>query len=231
MPEIVVDRDSHRPNSRWQNDLSGWLIYEHRNVYHGERPMPILDDFPGNFGIQRKLDSADGLSLEVGITLPDSHPAERWRVETAFWNEGKTRIDTIDPAYVHGGQTFVFKTASSTGSPASANYDIPPLTPIRPIGLRIRSESIASGAKEVSDTDARTRWRISELIVRRHVLYRIDARSDFRETVLGDDQWFVVGDNVPLSVDSRTWGSVAGSQMIGRIDSVSVPLSALPTGK
>ncbi|MCL5110736.1 MAG: signal peptidase I [Chloroflexi bacterium] len=36
-------------------------------------------------------------------------------------------------------------------------------------------------------------------------------------TTLGDDEYFVMGDNRPNSMDSRSFGSVRGDQIIGRV--------------
>jgi signal peptidase I len=45
----------------------------------------------------------------------------------------------------------------------------------------------------------------------------LNRDDDFPEYHLGEDEYFVLGDNRRVSVDSREFGPVGGGQMIGRV--------------
>ena len=46
---------------------------------------------------------------------------------------------------------------------------------------------------------------------------RLSFLGDFEERVLGDDEYFLLGDNRPQSSDSRYWGPVQEHRIIGRV--------------
>ena len=62
--------------------------------------------------------------------------------------------------------------------------------------------------------------------VHRRVRYRLRRRDavDRYPLTLPDGQWFVVGDNVPVSIDSRTYGPIAGDSILGIVIGRSSPI-------
>jgi hypothetical protein len=66
----------------------------------------------------------------------------------------------------------------------------------------------------------RLKFTVSELAVYRDIYYTPQAEglppAEERVT-LGDDAYYLLGDNSPISVDSRSWGGVPGRLLLGRL--------------
>jgi hypothetical protein len=60
----------------------------------------------------------------------------------------------------------------------------------------------------------------ADLEVRRRVEYRLRRRDDqdIYPVTLGPGQYFVLGDNVPVSIDSRDFGPVSADQILGVVN-------------
>jgi hypothetical protein len=115
------------------------------------------------------------------------------RLTVAFWSEaGNVAAERT----LIGGEAFCvsyFDGATSEGLPVAAS---------QPVAIRIE------GAATLRD-----------LKIERLVEYRLNPRS--RSAIyplrLGADEWFLVGDNVPVSIDSRDWGAIPVDQIFGRV--------------
>ncbi|EMI57014.1 signal peptidase [Rhodopirellula sallentina SM41] len=281
LPTVPVDVDLHREETRWSvasekggsdhlarvrdadrswvmTSVEGLLIYEHRNVYRGDRPVRVLDDYPGNLGIDRRLFPAGRLSTSFVLTAEvaasggnelvarnESEPLEV-DVSTGFWTDegiqvqhGTTRLIPGEEVQVHrrwdGAVTGTTTGAGVADGDAMRRRFQPHLSATRPIGaflarrLRFeRSGSTASSASTAaSPKNSHVILRIRDLRVQRDVEYReatnprntpsIATRFPLADATwqLGADEWFVVGDNVPLSIDSRHWGAVHSAEIAG----------------
>jgi len=142
---------------RWQNRFIRLVDPMNQSqCVHGERPMPDSRRLPqAKLRHSAKTRFADGPVVGVGITLPDSHPARRWRVERVLGTKERPASNTIDPGHnVHGGQTFgVPKPPPRPFACIRQLRTFPGLTPIRRSGLpNPNRKSIASGARRCPDT-------------------------------------------------------------------------------
>lgn len=218
LPWMLVDDDSRRAESRWAsqgqskiesqpwtryrpghwsvtgNAEGPWLLYGHRSTRRGNLPAPVWDDYPFNVSLARKLFEVDRLRLR-GRSSTDFHG------EVAFWSGNGT---VMAKCVVAADQDF---SISYFDGVASAGL---PVVSAQPVAIRVTRGTAA----------------LTELVVERLVEYRLrphDDRGNY-PLELGPDQWFVVGDNVPVSVDSRQWGPLSVSQLIGRVESRNPPV-------
>ena len=60
--------------------------------------------------------------------------------------------------------------------------------------------------------------------------YATGATSDFKEYILGDDEYFVMGDNRNNSLDSRTFGTIKKSDIIGKTNIILFPFDHFKVG-
>ena len=115
-------------------------------------------------------------------------------IEVAFWSR---------EANVLAAQSIKhrepFKISFANGTPA----DDLPVTREQPVAIRIAGDDAA----------------IELLTVQRDVEYRINPQHDRRLYPLRipAEHCFVVGDNVPFSIDSRHWGPVQVGRIRGRV--------------
>ncbi|WP_419194458.1 S26 family signal peptidase [Novipirellula herctigrandis] len=211
---LPVDYDSHRKQSRWQPQLSrsgwtrsegkwrftppsasnanDWLIYHHQAVYDQMRAAAVMDDVPINVDESRRMAFVDRMA--IGIT---SNAHSHATVEVAFFIDGETR--TTNPVII--GESTIIRCDQASVSHGNAALE---LADVAPMAVRVTS-GIAS---------------FDELNLFRSVEYRLrkyDDQSVFPIT-LGPTEYYIVGDNVPASVDSRNYGPIADSQILGIIE-------------
>ncbi len=79
----------------------------------------------------------------------------------------------------------------------------------RIIGLPGETVHIDRGRTSISKSDGSTVILNETYVVAEDATYTLD-------TTLGEEQYFVMGDNRPRSSDSRTWGPLPRNDMIGR---------------
>lgn len=187
-------------DGRWDYESTGrppWLIYRHRNSYRGQAPSPVWDDYPFNVSLSRKLFEVDRLRLHGRA---ESAFAGRF----AFWTSaGNVLIER----HIESGEQFTVSCFDGVAT------DGLPVSPHRPIAISMDDPSAS----------------ISSLVIERLVEYRLRPRDDASPYPLrlGPNQWFVLGDNVPVSVDSRQWGPVSGDHLIGRVEARDPPTRPL----
>lgn len=209
LPQFLVDDDSRREVSRWSSEqtdslwqrtdgrrwgwtgpsMSPWLIYHHKSVYDQDRPSRVWDDYQINVGLDRKLYGVDRLQLDGTI-----HGQSPTTVMIAFWSSAGNVLGTIS---VSEDQTL----AASYHDCESA--DNLPVTAEHPIAIRV-----AAGP-----------FLFESLKIQRLIEYRLRPGDDRDRYPLpvGPGQCFVLGDNVPVSVDSRDIGLVPISSIVGLV--------------
>ena len=209
LPRFLVDDDTRREVSRWSSpqtdsawqradgrawewngrSMSPWLIYGHKSVYDNDRPSPVWDDYQVNAGLDRKLFSVDRLELAATIRCQST-----MKLEVAFWSNAGNVLATRS---VRNGQTLVVsyhEGVSADDLPVSAEH---------PIAVRVAAGPFA----------------LESLTIDRLIEYRLrphDDRDGYPLAV-GPGQCFVLGDNVPVSVDSRDIGLVPISRIVGLV--------------
>jgi type IV secretory pathway protease TraF len=209
LPQFLVDDDSRREVSRWSSEatdspwqrtdsrrwrwtgpsMSPWLIYNHKSVYDHDRPSRVWDDYQINVGLDRKLYGVDRLQLDGTV-----HCQSPTAVLIAFWSGAGNVLGTIS---VSKDQTL----AVSYHDGALA--DDLPVTAEHPIAIRV-----AAGP-----------FTFESLKIQRLIEYRLRPGDDRDRYPLpvGPGQCFVLGDNVPVSVDSRDMGLVPISSIVGLV--------------
>ncbi len=194
---IDVDIDQHRSESRWVRASeprdSDWLVYHHQSVYEHLRPSEIYDDYPCNVDVIRPLEPVDQLAVTLSL-------AAAARVDVAFFSNAGTRLAT----------RHLVANESLTISVGHAELaDSISLTPQTPIAIRVRDEQ---GQDEQGQ-----RVTLNDLCVRRSVEYRLRRRDSeaMYPLTLKQDECFIVGDNVPISVDSREFGPLSMDHIVG----------------
>ena len=212
IPWLLVDDDKRRERSRWStrdannrkhvhwareqdgrwgfSSSSGarpWLVYGHRSSGRGDLSSPVWDDYTYNVSLSRKLFPVDRLRLR-GTANSDV------RLTIAFWSEAGN---------VAAERTFVKGEAFCVSYFDGTMIEGLPVTARQPVAIRI-------------DGDSAT---LRDLKIERLVEYRLNPRSirALYPLRLGANEWFLVGDNVPVSVDSRDWGAIPLDQVLGRV--------------
>lgn len=205
LPEFVVDADALRDHSRWESTQSPlswnrspdrewnsngdgtWLVYRHRSVHDHDRISAIMDDYPGNLDLQRKLFPVDRLVL-----TGDAHADTPVRLTVAFFSERGSRSMevTLD-------ETGSFRAEYRNANP-SENL---PVNEEQPAAIRVDGAPVD----------------LSGIVLSRMIEYRVRPHDDLTQYPLTvpPDTIFVLGDNVPVSVDSRDYGPVEISNLRG----------------
>ncbi len=199
---LPVDLDDHRARTRWSPDTRDeerhwtlrshdtgtdplWRIYAHASVYDDDRPSPVWDDYGANLGLVRPLEPVDRLILGGQVVTASDDAVLR----VAVWNADQTDVKLIAGASFEVTPRPADDERPSLGV-ASSDEENPPLAPETPIAIRLVSGSAV----------------IANLSIFRPILYRVRRRDDVLRypMILAPDRFFVLGDNVPISIDSRS---------------------------
>jgi len=195
--ELSVTRSDNCFRLESSSSAAVGLVYHHFAVHNEMRPDVIRDDVAGNLNETRLLLPVERIRLSM--TAEASLPSE---IEVVMEIGDQTRwIRRSLPA---GVTCAVFDSAAGELFSQRSSMTMPLPTATSPIAVRVSSGAIV----------------LSNLIVERPLVYRIPPRHADRwqwPIKLGDDEYFVLGDNVPLSIDSRHWGPISGQRIVGRI--------------
>lgn len=212
LPRFLVDRDDRRSKSRWspdateptwmrtpdrqwsigQFDQTRWLVYQHQSVYDQNRPSPVWDDYPFNVGLQRKMYGVDRFCLE-GRAIAEGSVS----LDVAFWSRDGNLLASLEATADQRFRVSCRDARPGTDLPVSAD---------RPLAIRVADGPVT----------------LSGLTIHRWVEYRLrpfDDRTPYPLTV-PPDQCFVLGDNVPISVDSRNIGTIPLANIVGLVQSI-----------
>ncbi|WP_345682576.1 S26 family signal peptidase [Novipirellula caenicola] len=195
---IDVDIDRHRSISRWARatdpEFSDWLVYHPQSVYEHSRPSEIYDDYPCNVDVIRRLDPVDQLAVSLSLSVAAT-------IDVAFYSADGTRVATRNLA-ANELATFSVGTSSMVGTDEPQSTIS--LTSKTPLAIRVRG---AAAARDI----------VEDLRVRRSIEYRLRSRDSVAAypLTLKQDECFIVGDNVPISVDSRDFGPLPIKSIVG----------------
>lgn len=205
VPVLLFEMDKRRKLSRWRGDGwqrsqqriwtsigHDWLVYHHRSIHQRNQPSCIWDDYPYNVGLSRKLEPARRLAWNANVVC-----TERGRLEVVFWIDGRMVgvICDVD------GQCEL-----NISSDDAVVVEAAPVSAERPVAIRVLKGSV----------------QLSCLQLARQIEYRLrphDDRSHY-PIRLGSKEYFVVGDNVPVSLDSRDYGVIQERDIKGRVELV-----------
>lgn len=203
VPPLLFEMDNRRELSRWRGkgwqrneqriwtpEAQGWLIYHHRSIHQRNQPSSIWDDYPYNAGLSRKLQPATRLALKAKVACKGQA-----QLEVVFWIDEQMLGVTCE---VNGSCDL------SISSDDAVAVEVPPLSAKTPVAIRVLEGSV----------------KLSCLQLARQIEYRLrpyDDRSRY-PIRLGSREYFVVGDNVPVSVDSRDFGVINERAIKGRVE-------------
>ena len=170
-----------------------WLDYHHFAVHDAMRPDVIRDDVAGNAAEVRSLVPVDSLSVTF-----EAIATESTEIEVAFnIGEASAAVRRKLPP----GTRFQ-RVNSDEAEPTNESA-----LPLVPISIRLLSGNAA----------------LSNVVVWRPLRYRIDPRIAAKQNWpirLSENEYYLLGDNVPLSIDSRDWGPIPRRRIVGRIYAV-----------
>ncbi|WP_182867413.1 S26 family signal peptidase [Rhodopirellula sp. JC639] len=200
LPPALVAVESQPDHWGRSDAAANWLVYGYRNPYQAGRITAVVDDYPINRSVRRILNPVDRLVVQIrpraGIPTPRSNPS----VAVSFYDP----LHCIVATATRSGQAR-YRDARPEVAVASAEREalVAALDAAHPIAVQL---------------DQRQARRYT-LRVFREIEYRDDQPSgqvDYPIT-LAADEVFVVGDNVPVSVDSRAVGPLKQSAVLGRV--------------
>ena len=188
-PRVLIDRCTKiNGDSRWKLDRDGWYRYHHIAVYDAGLKSQIYDDYPCNVEVVRKM--VPVTDLVVRFRSKSSVAVD---ATVAFWTEDGTYQS---PVHINP-ETCIDITTSEARIRSALE-----LTASNPIAIHVnQNRSLVNWSL----------WRTVEYRLRRN------DDSQHYPITLDDDSFFVVGDNVPISVDSREWGPITRHQIRGRV--------------
>ena len=174
---------------------SDWLVYSPGLHPAKKQDDPIWDDLPFNIGNSRKLFPVDRLRIS-GVSLNDAV------VKFQFWT---TECPRQLQRNLAAGESFSLSCYDASEL-SKEDKERPMVAMNRPLAI-----SCANGIA-----------RLDEIKVERLIEYRMRPHDKNQYPItLGESEYYLLGDNVPLSMDSREWGPMPEALLIGEIDQFS----------
>ena len=200
MPWLLVDDNVRREKSRWTGSgiNKDWKIYHHASVHDHDQSSAVMDDFPCNVSLARVLHPVDRLQVRGRVKIDEVH-----LLQVVMWTSyglvyKQESLGAADPPFEYAAEDLSITQPDSW----------PHLTESTPIAIRV-----------VGVRNSTLKSAFSDLQVYRGLEYRLRQRDDLSvyPMSLDKDEYFVVGDNVPVSVDSRNWGPIRRDQIMSRV--------------
>ena len=203
LPTLTFELDHRRSQSRWsgqgwdrsdqriwESSDAGWLVYHHRSIHQQNQPSVVWDDYPYNVDVNRKL-----------------QPANRFVFKAEVMCEGEAVLEVV---FWLKKQAFsVVQTVTAAADLAVSSDDVTAVSRSAvndqcPVAIRVLKGSV----------------HISRLELARQIEYRLRPQDDrtWYPIQLGQGEYFVLGDNVPVSVDSRDFGVISSDTIKGRVE-------------
>ena len=209
-----------------------WLTYHHWRGFHhqGGRTdeFPIEDSYAFNQAINRSLVAMHDLFLQIQLAAPiEGEFAIRvWRGEN--FSEVRFAASQVlvvtSPPNVQPAEFALPEALHRIRTIEVSSFDSKLQVAINGKGVFVKDLPLVE-AEDVPATKysfqigARNyAAKISRLRIFRDIYYRnlVDAPADGFQ--LGEHEYFLLGDNVPVSIDSRQWpAAVRRSEILGRI--------------
>ncbi len=185
--EAGFDAEADAENS----SRSSMLRYGHRAAYNRLKPDRVRDDYAANANESRRLREVDRLGLRVICCVERPATMQFWH-----WRSSGTQVVTRQLSIGQHQLCIDWQAAQSIDS-SSIDAE-------HPLAITIDHGALSLGAIQVV----------------RPLFYWLDTRHPQAvklPLVLGGDEYFVVGDNVPLSLDSRHHGPVNRRDLLGKV--------------
>jgi signal peptidase I len=194
------DREWKWNGNKWKCDVDGNRSATLRFTCPIDEPL--MTDMPYNNGVTQRLFPVKRLAISARMRLADGA-----RLLVAIGGDSFTFSEVGEAElelYAYGRTPQVFL----DGRPVErlTNVAVPPrLDPLMPIKI-----VMLKGRAELADLTVYRDTYYSSVNEEHEIA---DPMGSIR---LGDDEIFVLGDNVPVSVDSRHWGPVPLRLLVGR---------------
>jgi hypothetical protein len=224
---VAVSQDRPQARSRWQRDKSGWLVY-HSLASHpaaASRPAPVLDADPYNPGLPRELNAVTDVIAEcqvfgegpIDLRVHDGYDMLELRYDMpggqVSARRGEQEIKKVNlPRLGKPSQRIAWGVVDRQLWLAIEDRVIlahlldetsqPPEPIAAPLAIRVADTSKAVGLRVVRD------------------IYYLDAAKGGGKftAALKSDEYGLLGDNPPLSIDSRHWEQgVPQSDILGKV--------------
>ncbi len=204
-----------------------WLVYQHRRCYrrNTDRFPDTIDDFYAiNQNLTRETHAVAELLVRIRLDS-SSRPVVHLRVHDGhdYQNIG---FDFLRHYVVFEHQTYAFP--ESPGNPESSDISVSWFDD--QLAISVNGHNVVYKSFDRIDADQAVvdavslggineSFLVQELAIYRHVFYDRGPRANQSAWQLGDDQYFVVGDNIPISRDSREWAPqhLTRDRIIGKV--------------
>ncbi|MDE0863552.1 MAG: S26 family signal peptidase [Rubripirellula sp.] len=203
LPILPFELDHRRSQSRWsgkswrrshqriwESSDASWLVYHHRSIHQQNQSSVVWDDYPCNVDVDRKLQLANRFVLTAEVACQGEA-----LLEVAFW------LNQQPCAVV---QRVTVESNLVVSSDDATVMSLGPVAGEYPVAIRVLEGSV----------------HLSRLVVARQIEYRLRPQDDrtLYPIQLGRGEYFVLGDNVPVSVDSRDFGVISSDSIKGSVE-------------
>ncbi|MEM9585882.1 MAG: S26 family signal peptidase [Planctomycetota bacterium] len=205
-------------DQRWKRtrDAEGiaWWVYQHESVYRPGSPSAVMDDYPTNGDLARKMHPVSDFALDLEVGFPDgSHTRQAFEIGCLIWTprgvygyEERGRLAADE--YQINRRILTYESTPQDDPP---EFMADPDATQDPIAKLVTAETPLAIRLDGEGS------RITFARIQRPVEYRLRPHDPLAAYPmrLRDDQYFVAGDNYPISVDSRDWGPIQRDQIQG----------------